>query len=506
MSSSACIRRVNENDGKTVAFMVAKERMALLAKANQRTYMHPLFLTVWVALSSAFVQWLGWWPDWRYGWIALLRPVPGFASIFMPLIFIVDWYNRPSFEELGRAAVHALDIKDYKTYYERDAASGYWILTFGDQFVGHIALDAGDKDATIRHFFVQDPYPSSGIHADLLNHALTHCFEANSNLLRVTATETDLAPYANKALREVGFLLEDPKDDVLLFCLRYSSLLTTQPSRVHTYDLLDNVPGYCENYQDPRKLIRNAVSNAAGGPLDVIIDSVDTLCSDIGSTSGTYQFFVEIYSLVRSRADASRLILHVLAPSPLLPLLAQPSFSQTLTQGIGHPPALLTTLANEYLTPPPPLSPEPKFWGIFRPISERLSDIERIVFGSSGEGACNDDELVLELIVRGGGEADRRRGVERALHGFTLSRGLVPLQDITRLTVLINRATTEAVAADPTTNVSFNLNLTAAQVNSRAQVPLPYAHQEKQSVPKIYYDPDSADDIDDDDPDEDLDI
>lgn len=76
--------------------------------------------------------------------------------------------------------------------------------------------------------------------------------------------------------------------------------------------------------------------------------------------------------------------------------------------------------------------------------------------------------------------------------------------------------------------MTFNLNLTPEQQQSRAQVPLPYAHEGafphgpwfinvltvlyfpgkvEQSAPAaILYDPDSADDIDDDDPDEDLDI
>lgn len=80
---------------------------------------------------------------------------------------------------------------------------------------------------------------------------------------------------------------------------------------------------------------------------------------------------------------------------------------------------------------------------------------------------------------------------------------------------------------DPTKDLSFNLNLTTSQQESRAQVPLPYAH-EGNSFPSsfipsflihkplgqpladtggaIFYDPDSADDIDDDDPDDDLDI
>ena len=83
---------------------------------------------------------------------------------------------------------------------------------------------------------------------------------------------------------------------------------------------------------------------------------------------------------------------------------------------------------------------------------------------------------------------------------------------------------------DPTQNVPFNLNLTPSQRESRAQVPLPYAHEglflhhvssfipfwpespgkplEKpaKAAGVILYEPDSADDIDDDDPDEDLDI
>jgi elongator complex protein 5 len=54
---------------------------------------------------------------------------------------------------------------------------------------------------------------------------------------------------------------------------------------------------------------------------------------------------------------------------------------------------------------------------------------------------------------------------------------------------------------------SFNLDLTPEQRESRAKVPLPYAHKDaSQSSGAILYDPDSADDIDDDDPDEDLDI
>ncbi|KAF7306973.1 hypothetical protein MIND_00490100 [Mycena indigotica] len=551
-------RNAEAADERLVQFMVAKERLASLAAANKRTYINPLFLAVWFGLSYLFVDYLQWWPDFRYGAIALLRPVPAFASIFMPLIYIVDWLNRPSFEQLGREAVHAPDVQDFAAYYARNPASGFWILKMDDSFVGLIAIDAADAKATkiarIRHFFVQDPYPSSGVHKDLLKHALNHCFAA-SQVEQIEATDISLASYASKALKDAGFvqqkelktvgllrwkitsypkmsfiykpqrsnqpfvllqssiaqsslgilrqILEDGTDNAILFCLLYSPLTSIQRSGVEIHDLAGNVPGYSPNYQDPRETILESVKNAPSGQLDVIIDSIDTLCSDIGSVSLTYKLLREILTLVRARPDPSRLIVHAVAPSPLVALICQPAFSPALTHAISHPPALLIHLATEYLTPPPPLSPDPKFWGIFRPVSERVADTERIVFGANGEGSSNNNDFVLEVITRGDG--DRRRGVERTIQGWSRLRGALPLETLPALTSLMSKTTNETASADPTENISFNLNLTVSQQNSKARVPLPYAHHEKSS-PAIYYDPDSADDIDDDDPDEDLDI
>ncbi|KAJ7706121.1 hypothetical protein B0H17DRAFT_1035806 [Mycena rosella] len=307
-------------------------------------------------------------------------------------------------------------------------------------------------------------------------------------------------------------LLGDAKGHALLFCLLHSSLLSLQAPHVQTYDLLDNVPGYSDNYVDPRQRIQAAVENAPSGPLDFIIDSVDTLSSDIASVSETYKFLHELMVLIRERSSPSRLIIHALSPSPLLPLLAQPGFSPSLTQVISHPPSLLIHLSTEYLTLPPPLSPEAKFWGIFMPVSERGEESERLIFGAGGEGTGDNDELVLEVIVRGDAEGLRRRGVDRTLQGWSLTRGTCPLAEMSALKSLWSRNVAEPTVVDPTQNISFNLNLTASQQNSRAQVPLPYVHEgklvEKQppASAAIFYDPDSADDLDDDDPDEDLDI
>ncbi|KAI7871935.1 uncharacterized protein EV154DRAFT_431532 [Mucor mucedo] len=67
---------------------------------------------------------------------------------------------------------------------------------------------------------------------------------------------------------------------------------------------------------------------------------------------------------------------------------------------------------------------------------------------------------------------------------------------------------------DPTANLSFNLSLTDEQRKQKEDLVLPYikAQQfevtmdEEKKTGLIYYDPDAADDFDDEDPDDDLDI
>ena len=67
---------------------------------------------------------------------------------------------------------------------------------------------------------------------------------------------------------------------------------------------------------------------------------------------------------------------------------------------------------------------------------------------------------------------------------------------------------------DPTANLTFNLTLTEREKGDRAKAPLPYVKSEQQKTQllntagsgKIFYTPDQADDFDDSDPDDDLDI
>ncbi|KAH9505177.1 hypothetical protein Btru_058886 [Bulinus truncatus] len=73
-------------------------------------------------------------------------------------------------------------------------------------------------------------------------------------------------------------------------------------------------------------------------------------------------------------------------------------------------------------------------------------------------------------------------------------------------------STTPTNQTDPLAQLSFNLSLTATEKDARSQVQLPYLkvrsidEEEKSSSGRIIYHPDEADDIDEEDPDDDLNI
>ena len=68
---------------------------------------------------------------------------------------------------------------------------------------------------------------------------------------------------------------------------------------------------------------------------------------------------------------------------------------------------------------------------------------------------------------------------------------------------------------DPTKNLTFSLKLTDNERQARSKLKLPYMHHEEERSEvtvnpvgegKVFYQPDEADDFDEDDPDEDLNI
>ncbi|RPD82619.1 hypothetical protein L226DRAFT_556366 [Lentinus tigrinus ALCF2SS1-7] len=357
----------------------------------------------------------------------------------------------------------------------------------------------------------------------LLSSTLAQTSRSQHCLLLQSSTAQSCLPVLRALVKRAS---ERTRETTVLFCFLYppSSFLDSSRTQAHHIRIVNrtsNVPGYEDAFETQKDWIAalkseilETVRSAPQGPLNVVIDSADTLLSDIGSLAETTHLLSEVFGVVHSRGGSSRLIIHVLAPCPLIPILTQTRFSSSLTHITAHPPALLTHLSSAYLTPPPPLSPPEKFWGVFIPISERHYESEKLVFGQNGEGS-GPQEFVVEVLVRGGADGSgRRRGIERVLEGWSSAvGGPCDLRDLESLrTLWAKKLVYETQAAvDPTQNLSFNLNLTPEQQRSRAQVPLPYAHEGKpaettRTPAAILYDPDSADDLDDDDPDEDLDI
>lgn len=162
------------------------------------------------------------------------------------------------------------------------------------------------------------------------------------------------------------------------------------------------------------------------------IDSLETLLSNVGSVSST----VTLLKKVRKLQNAS-LILHVVEShesKDLVAHLSQTSFSPSLVLHTAYPTSLLLHISTNYMTPPPPLSPEPKFWSVFIPISERQHDIDSIIYGGEGSGSHVAKELVVETIARGGQDGNRkRRAVERNLRGWKSPGGFCELNGLARL-------------------------------------------------------------------------
>ncbi|KAI6047611.1 hypothetical protein EDC04DRAFT_2556295 [Pisolithus marmoratus] len=304
-----------------------------------------------------------------------------------------------------------------------------------------------------------------------------------------------------------------PPSRTLLFSFLYPpsllvGSLASDASLISIFDYTERIPGY-DAWTDSRQDILNAIRSAPPGSLNVVIDSVDTLASDISSDSQTFKFIKTLFTLILFPPAPPSVVLHLLSCS-FLSLVTQTALSPTLAHIIAHPPALIEHLIMAYSMLPPPAGPAEKFWSIFIPISERAPESQRLVYGPGGTGTCtgaeNDaKEFVVELIIRGVGNEGGKRTTERLLEGWDGEAAESP-ERLRSLRALLSRKKTEEKPLDPTQNVSFNLHLTTSQEESRGRVPLPYAHQSSATCSTIYYEPDSADDMDDDDPDEDLDI
>ena len=165
--------------------------------------------------------------------------------------------NRWGFEDRSAQVLRRPDMADIPAYYSRSPSSGFWVLQYGERFIGIIAVDASldadsddavadkaaaplgkankssksskapaaasavaalpkgtAKTATIRHFFVEEQYRPAGTEDDLLEFALRHAFTNDPNVQAVRAYASPLEGYISETLRKHGFALESKTETV----------------------------------------------------------------------------------------------------------------------------------------------------------------------------------------------------------------------------------------------------------------------------------------------------
>lgn len=148
--------------------------------------------------------------------------------------------NRPYFDAKSVQVLSCPDVVDVESYYARSPASGLWLLDFGINFVGLIALDAsvdaqsvetvlqggrqndhaghrqrqrkkGEKGtgkiATIRHLYVYESYRKADAQRDLIQYGVDHAFKANDTVEVIRATPSPYSKYIGQALRAEGFVM-----------------------------------------------------------------------------------------------------------------------------------------------------------------------------------------------------------------------------------------------------------------------------------------------------------
>ncbi|CAE6423327.1 unnamed protein product [Rhizoctonia solani] len=291
---------------------------------------------------------------------------------------------------------------------------------------------------------------------------------------------------------------------------------------LHALDYSSAVPGYSD---EPTPDL-----------ISIVAAKLSSMLADSGSHANTFRALSRIFGQIVQHSSSSRVVLPISSRSPLLPSLVSTNFQarvsktrpspiHTLIHLVLHSPVLLSHLVHQYHLTLPPVNaiPEPstsRFWSVFTPVARRGIG-EQLVMSMGVEelgGTSNTvnqsanrylDSGVAEISVRS--RAGGQKGVRITLRPWRIDYGSNRVlwcgwNDIQELRAYETRVQESASTAPGIDSLSFNLQLSDAQQQARASVPLPYTSEGKASTgdSEIIYIPDQADDFDDDDPDDDL--
>jgi len=207
-------------DLKEVQLLVGMGAMEQLAIANRIAYSHPFAISVWLALASAIIQALHLWPTGSgpNGWLGYLAPVPPLACTAVPVMFAIDWLNRPHFERMLKTRIQSLTTSvsvlstNSSKFLPLFLVMEYKKTPIGYIFVQPIpSIQSDAKSGTrtmyrIAHFHVDAPYRHTGVGNDLLSRAIQDLEKTKVDIVGVS---TRLTPYTAECLRAAGFTRDD---------------------------------------------------------------------------------------------------------------------------------------------------------------------------------------------------------------------------------------------------------------------------------------------------------
>lgn len=227
---NAQIRPYKLKDEKVVKFAIGKAPMEGLTVANRRAVFHPFTLSIWVALSCIMIQYFGWWPNPEHGFWRFFSTVPAFACWAVPILALIDWINRPYFEDATSDALHGLDVVNIGEYYARSPSSGFFVLEYDGSIIGLIAIDAskdsqsnqsfkendkvkGQKRGTssvamIRHFYVEELFRKTDVQDDLVTFAVRHAFDSSEEVKEIRVVTSSLLGYVQESLGKFRFKVD----------------------------------------------------------------------------------------------------------------------------------------------------------------------------------------------------------------------------------------------------------------------------------------------------------
>ncbi|KIM66165.1 hypothetical protein SCLCIDRAFT_111153 [Scleroderma citrinum Foug A] len=240
---NAQIRPYRPDDDKVVKFALGMAHTEGLAVANRRAALHPLTLSIWVALSCIMIEYFNWWPNPEHGFLGWLSPVPAFACWAVPILSLIDWVNRPYFEDVASDILRRPDVADIQEYYARSPSSGFFVLEYDNRVIGLIAVDASedsqsDKNsvktgeiqeknrvsskgtsstAKICHIFVENPFRNADVQDDLVAFATNHAFTASSDVKEIKVTTSSLLGYVQNSLRHCKFTTDEVVERVGIY-------------------------------------------------------------------------------------------------------------------------------------------------------------------------------------------------------------------------------------------------------------------------------------------------